>query len=258
MTGHAPSRSPSTGQFPSLASSAPSPRGCGVASETSGRVVPGAGEPGLACVPWAGIMVLAVAGAVLALVAAPFALPLSEAATAWLGAGGSGAGVDRLGDAGVAGLGLLAALGITLSRRSPIGEERARWASGLVAAAAAAVAFVVASGLKNVVREIRPCSELGLSACPPLNDYSWPSNHTAVAVALAVAVVIASPRLWLRLLAGLLLVMVLASRVASGAHWVHDVACGVALGALGSFVVLAAVNAVSVAVGRRRAAGEAL
>jgi membrane-associated phospholipid phosphatase len=238
MTGTTLSPSPASGQIPAVRAT----RG----------VRPG--EPGLAGVPWVGIMLLALGGALAALAAAPFALPLSQAATQWLGEGGSGAAIDRLGDAGVAGLGLLAALGVALARRSRGVGEQARWVSGLVAAAAAVVAFVVASGLKGWVHEVRPCTEVGLSGCPPLNDYSWPSNHTAVAVALAVAVVVASSRLWLRLPAGLLLVVVLASRVASGAHWVHDVASGVALGALVSFVVLSVAHGLVVAAGRRRAA----
>ncbi|MFF0752919.1 phosphatase PAP2 family protein [Streptomyces sp. NPDC004267] len=97
-------------------------------------------------------------------------------------------------------------------------------------------AFVVDLLLKSVVREDRPCQTLHvitLEACPAPGDWSFPSNHAAIAAAAAVALLFVSRRLGaLALVAAALMA---ASRVWVGAHYPHDVIAGFLVGALVAF-----------------------
>ncbi|MFF0431684.1 phosphatase PAP2 family protein [Streptomyces sp. NPDC004327] len=97
-------------------------------------------------------------------------------------------------------------------------------------------AFVVDLLLKTVVREDRPCQTLHvitLEACPAPGDWSFPSNHAAIAAAAAVALLFVSRRLGaLALVAAALMA---ASRVWVGAHYPHDVIAGFLVGALVAF-----------------------
>lgn len=128
-----------------------------------------------------------------------------------------------------------------------VGWWRARHtgAAAAVTALAVPVVVVVAYGvdavLKLAVREDRPCQSLHmrtLEACPAPGDWSFPSNHTAIAAAAAVALVFVSRRL------GAVAVIAApamgASRVWVGAHYPHDVLAGLVVGAL---VALAAMSA---------------
>lgn len=80
---------------------------------------------------------------------------------------------------------------------------RRRDAAGLAGVAVAAAGTVVAYGLsaavKLLVDEERPCRALPgvavLAPCPEPGDWSFPSNHATLAVALAVGVVLIRPRL---------------------------------------------------------------
>ncbi|MER5534923.1 phosphatase PAP2 family protein [Streptomyces mirabilis] len=95
------------------------------------------------------------------------------------------------------------------------------------------VAFGVNSLLKMVVREDRPCQSLHvktLEACPAPGDWSFPSNHTVIAAAAAVALLHVSRRLGTIALLGACLMAV--SRVWVGAHYPHDVVAGVLVGTL--------------------------
>ncbi|KMO95257.1 phosphatase PAP2 family protein [Streptomyces roseus] len=87
--------------------------------------------------------------------------------------------------------------------------------------------------LKLVVREDRPCQSLHvtvLETCPAPGDWSFPSNHAAIASAAAVALLFVSRRLGtIALIAALLMA---ASRVWVGVHYPHDVLAGLAVGAL--------------------------
>ncbi|AXG82263.1 phosphatase PAP2 family protein [Streptomyces paludis] len=95
------------------------------------------------------------------------------------------------------------------------------------------LAFAVSTGLKSLMREQRPCRTLHtvtVEACPPLGDWSLPSNHAVIAAAAAVTLLFTDRRLAALALPAALLMA--ASRVWVGAHYPHDVALGLAVGAL--------------------------
>ncbi|MFF4521886.1 phosphatase PAP2 family protein [Streptomyces bluensis] len=129
-----------------------------------------------------------------------------------------------------------------------LGWWRARRAGAVAAVTSLAVpvAVVAAYGvdalLKLVVREDRPCRSLRvrtLEACPAPGDWSFPSNHAAIAVAAAVALLFVSRRLGA--VAVVAAVAMAASRVWVGVHYPHDVATGMAVGgcvALGLMVLV--------------------
>lgn len=62
--------------------------------------------------------------------------------------------------------------------------------------------------------------------CPPLGDWSLPSNHAVIATGLALAL----PRAWRWALATVSVVLV--ARVAAGVHYPHDVLTGALLAVL--------------------------
>lgn len=95
------------------------------------------------------------------------------------------------------------------------------------------LAYLVSEGVKAVWQEDRPCRVLGEVAtivpCPEMGDWSFPSNHSTIAGAAAVAVLWSS-----RALGGLAVAAALlaaASRVFVGVHYPHDVVAGLLLGA---------------------------
>ncbi len=145
-------------------------------------------------------------------------------------AGWPGWAQDALGHAGEAGLALLVLLlahGVRHAwRRSP-----GRLPLALGAGAGVLVAYATSELLKVLEQQPRPCRTFGVetvAACPPVGDWSLPSNHATVAAALAVAAGLARPRL--APLAVLLAAGVAASRVAVGVHLPHDVTSGALLG----------------------------
>lgn len=125
--------------------------------------------------------------------------------------------------------------------------------------AAAGFGTVGAYGTSEVVKllatEERPCRVVDVAtvlACPVPGDWSWPSNHSTIAGALAVAVLLVAPRLW-PVVAPLALVIA-GARVAAGVHYVHDVASGLALGILVTSVVALALHAAGRRLTRRSTA----
>jgi undecaprenyl-diphosphatase len=103
------------------------------------------------------------------------------------------------------------------------------------------LALVVSESIKVLVAQDRPCRTVpgleAVAACPPIGDWSLPSNHATLAAALATAVVWSVPRLWPLAVSTALLVA--ASRVGLGVHQPHDVVDGLVLGALvGSAVIV--------------------
>ncbi|MCX5342760.1 phosphatase PAP2 family protein [Streptomyces atratus] len=115
-------------------------------------------------------------------------------------------------------------------------------ALAVLAPIATAFAYVGSEVLKSIVDEERPCRAVvgaaaSLVPCPPTGDWSFPSNHSAIAGAAAVALAIARPRLaWLTVPLALLMAF---SRVFVGVHYPHDVAVGLLLGAAVAAVAVA-------------------
>jgi membrane-associated phospholipid phosphatase len=134
-------------------------------------------------------------------------------------------------------------------------------ATTLVAGVGAVVAYAASEAVKSLVRQPRGCWDLvEVAHCPAAGDWSFPSNHTTIAFALATAVVLAgapavrapgavparhayrSPARVVAVrvvLPVVLAVAVAAARVAQGVHFPHDVVAGAAVGVA---VVVAAVT----------------
>lgn len=130
------------------------------------------------------------------------------------------------------GLGLFAVLMVLAWWRARRRSPRAALAA-LAVPVVVVVAYLADLGVKSLVREDRPCQSLKvatLEACPAHGDWSFPSNHAAIAAAAAVALFHISRRLGTVALvaAGAMA----ASRVWVGVHYPHDVAAGVLVGTL--------------------------
>ncbi|MFJ2400478.1 phosphatase PAP2 family protein [Streptomyces xanthochromogenes] len=112
-------------------------------------------------------------------------------------------------------------------------------AAALSAPIAVVLAYVVNDAVKSVFTEPRPCRALPhdflIEKCPPVNDYAFPSNHTTVAAAAAVALFLVDRRLGA--IAALAALLMGASRVYVGAHYPHDVLVALVAGGVVAFVV---------------------
>ncbi|MBR7827609.1 phosphatase PAP2 family protein [Actinospica sp. MGRD01-02] len=79
-------------------------------------------------------------------------------------------------------------------------------------------------GLKQVFKETRPCLVIHVAtvqACPGATDYSFPSDHTIISVALAVGLLIYSRKLGA--VAAIIALVEGFSRIYLGQHYPHDV-----------------------------------
>ncbi|MEV6010654.1 phosphatase PAP2 family protein [Streptomyces sp. NPDC051976] len=131
------------------------------------------------------------------------------------------------------GLGVFAVLMLLVWWRARPADS-ARMATALSVPFTVVVAYLVNDVVKSIFDEQRPCRTLHtvtVEACPALGDWSFPSNHAAIAGAAAVALVLADRRLlgWTAVPFALLLA---ASRVWIGVHYPHDVLVGLLVGAL--------------------------
>ncbi|WP_328952008.1 phosphatase PAP2 family protein [Streptomyces sp. NBC_01220] len=111
--------------------------------------------------------------------------------------------------------------------------DPARTAMALCTPVTVLTAYLVNDLVKSVFHEQRPCRSLHVvtvEACPALGDWSFPSNHAAIAAAAATAIWLTDRRLGAVALAAALLMG--ASRVWIGAHYPHDVLIGLLTGAL--------------------------
>ncbi|MFF9815377.1 phosphatase PAP2 family protein [Streptomyces sp. NPDC014006] len=142
---------------------------------------------------------------------------------------------------------------------------RARRAGAATAVTALAVPVVVVLAygvndvLKMFVHEDRPCQTLQvrtLEACPAHGDWSFPSNHAAIAAAAAVALWLVSRRLGA--LACLAAVAMAASRVWVGVHYPHDVLAGLVVGGLVALASILLLRRRSEALARRLTAAAPL
>ncbi|WP_329383650.1 phosphatase PAP2 family protein [Streptomyces sp. NBC_01351] len=130
-------------------------------------------------------------------------------------------------------------------------------ALAVLAPLATAVAYVASEFVKSTVDEERPCRAVAGAAaslikCPATGDWSFPSNHAAIAGAAAVALALAVPRL--ALLTVPLALLMAFSRVYVGVHYPHDVAMGLLLGgSLAALVVLALTGPIGTVIAAMRA-----
>lgn len=139
-----------------------------------------------------------------------------------------------------------------------IGWWRARRVGAAASLTALTVPFVVAlayavdAALKLLVHEDRPCRSLRvttLEACPGPGDWSFPSNHAAIAAAAAVALLFVSRRLGaVAVVAAFAMAL---SRVWVGAHYPHDVVAGAVVGTLAVLVAMSALRGRAEALARR-------
>lgn len=103
-----------------------------------------------------------------------------------------------------------------------------------LAGAGVVVAYAISEVVKLVVREERPCRTApSMAECPAPGDWSFPSNHSVIAGASAMAIwVLHRTYGWV---AAVCAIAAASSRVVVGVHYVHDVMAGLALGALVSW-----------------------
>lgn len=105
------------------------------------------------------------------------------------------------------------------------------------------VAYALSEVVKVFVSEDRPCRvELTLADCPAPGDWSFPSNHTVIAVGLATAIVLATERILSSLQRGLVIALaglIALSRVLQGVHYPHDVLAGAVVGSAVTVAVVA-------------------
>jgi membrane-associated phospholipid phosphatase len=117
-------------------------------------------------------------------------------------------------------------------------RARTRPVPVMARALAAPVVTVLAYALSDTAKEWkavdRPCRLVAaappIAPCPEVGDWSFPSNHAAVAGAIAVAVMWSAVRLGMVVL--VLAAAAAASRVVVGVHFPHDVVAGFLLGAV--------------------------
>jgi undecaprenyl-diphosphatase len=138
-----------------------------------------------------------------------------------------------------AGIIVLAALVLVFTWRALL-TGATSLARALVAGVGVVSAYATSEVLKLLLTQPRPCATLVVNAlveCPASGDWSLPSNHAAIAGALACAVALSAPR-WTAL-AMLTSILVAVARVTTGVHYPHDVLTGLTLGA--STVAVAAI-----------------
>ena len=110
-----------------------------------------------------------------------------------------------------------------------LGRGAPGWARIGAAGIGVVIAYGASEGLKVIVDQERPCRVftdvvIVASECPPTGDWSFPSNHSTIAGALAAAVFLLSRRIgWIAIPIGMLSAF---SRVFVGVHYPHDVVFG--------------------------------
>ncbi|MFI6646794.1 phosphatase PAP2 family protein [Streptomyces sp. NPDC050529] len=132
-------------------------------------------------------------------------------------------------------------------------SDPARTAMALCTPLAVVAAYLVNDLVKSAFHEQRPCRTLHVvtvEACPALGDWSFPSNHAAIAAAAATAIWLTDRRIGAVALAAALLMG--ASRIWIGAHYPHDVLIGLLTGALVAWPLTMAARRCAPAVVRLR------
>ncbi|WP_031515833.1 phosphatase PAP2 family protein [Streptomyces sp. NRRL F-5123] len=151
------------------------------------------------------------------------------------------------------GLGIFAALMLAVWWRARAADDR-RMAAALCVPLVVVAVYLVNDVVKSAFAEQRPCRTLHVTTvetCPGLGDYAFPSNHSAIAAACAVALLLA----WRRagLVAAPVALLMAASRVWIGVHYPHDVLAALVLGALVAWPLALASRRTAPLVARLRA-----
>ncbi|TCP46774.1 undecaprenyl-diphosphatase [Tamaricihabitans halophyticus] len=125
---------------------------------------------------------------------------------------------------------ILGLIAIWLARHG----SAATLARALLIPVAPTIAYLCSTVAKSAIQQERPCHAVldraaTITTCPPMDSWSFPSNHSTIAAAAAVALALA----WRKLTPVLVLLGLFAgfSRIFVGVHYPHDVAVGLALGA---------------------------
>lgn len=133
----------------------------------------------------------------------------------------------------LAGLGLLCLIAVYAWWSARARADRAGMAAVLWLGVGTVIAIGCGLGLKQVFTESRPCIAMHVptvEACPGPADYSFPSDHTTFAVAIAVGIWLINRRLGI--IAAVLALIEGFSRVYLGQHYPHDVLAGIVLSTL--------------------------
>ena len=132
-----------------------------------------------------------------------------------------------------ASFGLLALMALYAWWSARARSDRAAMAAAAWLGISTVIAIACGLGLKQVFQESRPCLAIHVAtvqACPGATDYSFPSDHTTVAVALAAGIWLLDRRLGA--VAAVLALLEGFSRVYLGQHYPHDVAAAICLSTL--------------------------
>ncbi|GGI92423.1 phosphatase PAP2 family protein [Saccharopolyspora subtropica] len=128
-------------------------------------------------------------------------------------------------------LGALVVANLWRIRRADLRARVLAWAAPVVTV----VAYVLSETTKSLVEQERPCRAVrgaaaSVAECPEPGDWSFPSNHSTIAAAVAVALAVA----WRRLAVVVLVLAPLEAflRVFLGVHYPHDVITGLLLGSV--------------------------
>jgi membrane-associated phospholipid phosphatase len=127
----------------------------------------------------------------------------------------------------VGGIGLLLLMALYAAWSARARADQAAMAAVLWLGLGTALSISCGLVLKQIFRESRPCQVIHVAtvqACPGPADYSFPSDHSIFAFALAVGLWIVSRRLGV--VAVVLAVVEGFSRVYLGQHYPHDVIAG--------------------------------
>ena len=175
------------------------------------------GSPLCALAWWAVGVVLALSALLLAEPSAQLYLTVARSGAQW---------PERLASALI--IALCACLAVATFMPGRTGRRRA--ASGLAAGVGVVLAYGSSEAIKAVLTQDRPCRVIVLDpSCPAAGSWSFPSNHTTIAFALATAVFLVI-RSWWAASAHLVALAAAASRVVDGVHYPHDVLAGAILG----------------------------
>ncbi|MFT4186934.1 MAG: phosphatase PAP2 family protein [Micrococcaceae bacterium] len=99
--------------------------------------------------------------------------------------------------------------------------------------------FIFLIGIKNIVRRQRP----------PANDwlakpsgYSFPSGHNVTTAALMMTCVLVYRKTWVKVMAGIVIVLMMWSRPYLGVHWLTDVVFGMLFGVASAYLAVFVAN----------------